>query len=159
TPDQLEATPGDVRPMESADVAYTDQGSIGFQRELTPTMVVSADYVYVGGHNLTRERNLNAPHNLANPEAPPFPDIARFPLLLTDATSQYHGMQLGVQKRYSNNFMFTASYTLSKVDEDAADFFSISEPNDQFNLAGEKGPGTHDQRHVFAFSAVYDLPA
>jgi hypothetical protein len=26
-------------------------------------------------------------------------------------------------------------------------------------LGAEKGDGTHDQRHVFAFSAVYDLPA
>lgn len=159
TPDQLEATPGDVRPMESGDVAYTDQASAGFQRELTPTTVINADYVYVGAHNLTRERNLNAPHNLANPEPPPFPDIGRFRLLLTNSTSTYHALQLGLQKRYSDKFMFTASYTLSKVEEDAADFFSISEPNDQFNLDGEHGPGTHDQRHVFAFSGIYDLPA
>ena len=159
TADQLEATPGDVRPMQSGDVAYSDQGSIGFQHELTPTFAVTADYVYVGGHNLTRERNLNAPRNLANPEAPPYPDFGRFRLLLTDATSSYNALQVGVQKRYSNNFMMTASYTLSKVEEDAADFFSISEPNDQFNLDAEHGPGTHDQRHVFAFSGVWDLPA
>ena len=158
SPAQLEATPGDVRPMQSADVAYSDQGSIGLQQEITPTLVLNADYVYVGGNALTRERNLNAPHNLVNPEAPPFPDIGRFRLLLTDATSSYNALQLGLQKRYSHNLMLSASYTLSKVTEDAADFFSISEPNDQFNLGGEKGPGTHDQRHVFAFSGVWDLP-
>lgn len=158
SPAQLEATPGDVRPMENANVAYSDQGSIGFQRELSSSLVVSADYVYVGGRNLTRERNLNAPHNLVNPEAPPFPDIGRFRLLLTDSKSTYNALQIGVQKRYSNNLMFTASYTLSHVTEDAADFFSISEPNDQFNLGAEKADGTHDQRHVFAFSGVWDLP-
>jgi len=159
TPDQLEATPGDVRPMQSADIAFTDQISIGFQQELGHDLVVNADYVYVRGQNLTRERNLNAPHNLVNPEAPPFPQNGSFRLLLADAGSWYNGLQLGVSKRYSNNLLFTASYTLSKTTEDAADFFSISEPNNQFDLGAEKGDGTHDQRHVFAFSAVYDLPA
>lgn len=159
TPDQLEATPGDVRPMQSADIAFTDQISIGFQHELGHDFVVNADYVYVRGQNLTRERNLNAPHDLVNPEAPPFPQYGRFRLLLADAGSWYNGLQLGVSKRYSNNLLFTASYTLSKTTEDAADFFSISEPNNQFDLGAEKGDGTHDQRHVFAFSAVYDLPA
>ena len=159
TPDQLEATPGDVRPMQSANVAFTDQISIGFQQELGKDFVVNADYVYVRGQDLTRERNLNAPRNLVNPEDPPFPQYGRFRLLLADAGSWYNGLQLGVSKRYSDNLLFTASYTLSKTTEDAADFFSISEPNDQFNLDAEKGDGTHDQRHVFAFSAVYDLPA
>ena len=159
TPDQLEATPGDVRPMQSADIAFTDQISIGFQHELGRDFVVNADYVYVRGQNLTRERNLNAPHNLVSPEDPPFPQYGRFRLLLADAGSWYNGFQLGVSKRYSNNLLFTASYTLSKTTEDAADFFSISEPNNQFDLGAEKGDGTHDQRHVFAFSAVYDLPA
>jgi hypothetical protein len=79
-------------------------------------------------------------------------------LLLTDAGSWYHALQTNVQKRFSDNLMFTVSYTLSKVTEEAADFFSVSEPNDQSNLDGEKGPGTHDQRHVFAFSGVYELP-
>jgi outer membrane receptor protein involved in Fe transport len=159
SPDQLEATPPDVRPMESADIAFTDQLSIGFQQELGRDFVVNADYVYVRGQNLTRERNLNSPRNLVNPEDPPFPQYGRFRLLLTDAGSWYHGLQLGVSKRYSNNLLFTASYTISKTTEDAADFFSISEPNNQFDLDAEKGDGTHDQRHVFAFSAVYDLPA
>ena len=158
-PSALSATPGDIRPMQSADVAFTDQASVGFQHELSRDFVVSADYVYVRGQNLTRERNLNAPRNLANPEDPPFPQFGRFRLLLTDAGSTYNALQFGVQKRYNDRFMFSTSYTLSKVTEDAADFFSISEPNDQFNLDAERGPGTHDQRHVFAFSGIYDLPA
>lgn len=149
----------DVRPMSSADVAFSDQVSIGFQRELATDLVVNADYVYVRGQHLTRERNLNAPQDLTDPNfSPPFPEFFRVRLLLTDAGSWYHALQTNVQKRFSDNLMFTASYTLSKVTEEAADFFSVSEPNDQSNLDGEKGPGTHDQRHVFAFSGVYELP-
>lgn len=157
-PSTLEATAPDVRPMQNGNVAFSDQISFGFQQELANDFAITADYVYVRGQDLTRERNLNAPLDLANPGNPAFPQFGRFRLLLADAGSWYNAMQLGVQKRYSNNLMFTGSYTLSKVTEDAADFFSISEPNDQANLAAEKGPGTHDQRHVFAFSGVYDLP-
>jgi outer membrane receptor protein involved in Fe transport len=158
-PFELLDIPADIRPMASADVAYTDQTSIGFQQELQKDFVVSVDYVYIHGNNLTRERNLNAPRNLVNPEDPPFPQFGRFRLLTTDAESWYHGLQIGMQKRYSRNFMFTASYTLSKAEDEASDFYIVAEPNDQFNPDAEKGPGPHDQRHVFAFSAIYDLPA
>lgn len=151
--------PSDIRPMQRADVAYTDQASIGLQQELQKDFVISADYVYIKGNNLTRERNLNAPRNLANPEDPPFPQFGRFRLLTTDAESWYHGLQIGAQKRYSRNFMFTASYTLSKAEDESSDFYSVAEPNDQSNPDAEKGYGPHDQRHVFAFSAIYDLPA
>jgi outer membrane receptor protein involved in Fe transport len=148
----------DVRPMSNGDVAFTDQASIGLQQELATDLVVSADYVYVRGQDLTRERNLNAPTNLIDPEPRPFPQYNRVRLLLTDAGSWYHALQTNVSKRFSNNLMLTASYTLSKVEEDAADFFSVSEPSNQADLGAEKGPGTHDQRHVFAFSGVYEMP-
>ncbi|MCI0602033.1 TonB-dependent receptor [bacterium] len=158
-PSLFEDTGFDIRPMESADVAFTDQISIGFQQELARDFVINADYVFVRGQNLTRERNLNAPLDIDDPNfTPPFPQYGRVRLLLTDAGSWYHALQLNLQKRLSNKFMFTTSYTLSKVEEDAGDFFSISEPNDQSNLDAEKGPGTHDQRHVFSFGGVYELP-
>src|SRR5262249_41881849 len=51
-PSTLEATSPDVRPMKSADVAYTDQISIGAQHEFSQDFAVSADYVYVRGQNL-----------------------------------------------------------------------------------------------------------
>ena len=148
----------DVRPMSNGDVAFTDQASIGLQQELASDLVISADYVYVRGQDLTRERNLNAPVNLVDPEPRPFPQYNRVRLLLTDAGSWYHALQTNLSKRFSNNLSLTASYTLSKVEEDAADFFSVSEPSNQADLGAEKGPGTHDQRHVFAFGGVYDMP-
>jgi Carboxypeptidase regulatory-like domain/TonB dependent receptor-like, beta-barrel len=161
-PSVYEDTGFDVRPMQSADVAFTDQFSIGIQRELAKDFVINADYVYVRGHNLTREQNLNAPktpQEILDPNfVPQFPQFGRVRLLLTNAGSWYHALQLNLQKRFANNFLFTTSYTLSKVTEDAADFFSISEPNDQANLGAEKGPGTHDQRHVFSFGGVFELP-
>ena len=157
----LLATPGDVRPMQAADIAYSDQVSIGLQKELSRDFAISADYVYMKGNNLTRERNLNAPAQFFDGERigpVPFPEFGRFRLLTTDGESWYNALQVGVQKRYSKNFMFTASYTLSKADDLSADFFSISEPNDQSNPDADKGPQVFDQRHLFAFSTIYDLP-
>lgn len=158
-PSLLTAGSPDVRPMQDASVAYSDQTSIGMQHEFGQNFVINADYVRVRGHDLTREHNLNAPHDLVNPEPPPFPQYRRFRLLTTDAQSWYNALQLNVQKRYSNNLLFTASYTYSKTEEDAPDFFFVSEPNNQFDLNAEKGPGLHDERHVFAVAGVYDLPS
>ena len=158
-PSSFEGGAFDVRPMNAADVAFTDQISIGLQQELWNDFVLNADYVYVRGNDLTRERNLNAPLDLTDPNfTPPFPEFNRVRLLLTDAKSWYHALQMNLQKRFSDSFMFTTSYTLSETTESAADFFSISEPNDQANLDAEEGPGTHDQRHVFSFGGFYDLP-
>lgn len=154
----LSATPGDIRPMAAADIAYTDQVSIGFQQEFGRNFAVSADYVYMKGNDLTRERNLNAPVDLVNPGDPPYPQYGRLRLLTTDGESWYNALQIGVQKRYSNNLMFTASYTYSEAEDTAADFYRIAEPNDQQDLDAERGPQAYDQRHLFAFSTIYDLP-
>jgi outer membrane receptor protein involved in Fe transport len=154
----LAATPGDIRPMLAADLAFTDQVSIGFQHQISNDFVINADYVYMKGNDLTREHNLNAPQDLVNPGDPPYPQYGRLRLLTTDGESWYSALQLSVQKRYSNNLMFTASYTLSKAEDNATDFYSIAEPNNQFDLDAEKGPQAFDQRHLFSFSAIYDLP-
>ncbi len=150
----LSATPGDIRPMQDGDIAYTDQVSIGFQKEFGRNFAVNADYVYMKGNDLTREQNLNAPQDLVNPGDPPFPEYGRFRLLTTDGESWYSALQVGVQKRYSNNLMFTASYTYSEAEDTAADFYRIAEPNNQFDLDAEKGPQAFDQRHLFAFSTI-----
>ena len=76
----LAATPGDIRPMESADIAFTDQVSIGFQQEISGDFVVNADYVYMKGNDLTREHNLNAPQNLADPGTTAISRIRTLPI-------------------------------------------------------------------------------
>jgi hypothetical protein len=85
----------------------------------------------------------------------------------------YRGLTLSLNKRFSNNYQFLVSYTLSKAEDNSTDFQSafIPETNglgrDPGNLEGlpvgfnpdlEKGPASHDQRHRFVVSGLYRFP-
>jgi hypothetical protein len=85
----------------------------------------------------------------------------------------YRGLTVSLNKRFSGNYQFLASYTLSKAEDNSTDFQSafIPETNglgrDTSNPNGlpvgfvpdvEKGPANHDQRHRLVLSGLYRLP-
>lgn len=77
------------------------------------------------------------------------------------AQSWYDAGYVNVRRRYARGLTFLANYTWAKNLSDAPDFrspmFESSIPQNNNDLAAEKGPGC-DVRHRFALSAVYDLP-
>jgi len=77
------------------------------------------------------------------------------------AQSWYDAGYINLRHRYSHGLTFLANYTWSKSLSDAPDFrspmFESTIPQDNSNLAAEKGPAC-DVRHRFALSAVYNLP-
>ena len=82
-------------------------------------------------------------------------------MLENSAQSWYDAGYINVRRRYTGGLTFLANYTWSKSLTDAPDFrspmFESSIPQNNSNLAAEKGPGC-DIRHRFALSAVYDIP-
>ncbi len=82
-------------------------------------------------------------------------------LLENSAQSWYNAGYANIRRRYSRGFTLLANYTWAKSLSDAPDFrspmFESAIPQDNNNLAAEKGPAC-DIRHRFALSAVYDLP-
>ncbi len=83
-------------------------------------------------------------------------------LLENSAQSWYNAGYANIRRRYARGFTLLANYTWAKSLSDAPDFrspmFESAIPQDNNNLAAEKGPAC-DIRHRFALSAVYDLPA
>jgi hypothetical protein len=74
---------------------------------------------------------------------------------LSDATSNYHGMQLYAAKR-KGDLLMTLSYTWSKVLTSASGF--NDNPEDAFNQRYNYGPATFDRRHIFASTYSYSVP-
>jgi hypothetical protein len=87
--------------------------------------------------------------------------------------SWYTGLALAVHKRFSGRSQFLLSYTLSKAEDTSTDFGSQfivqnngygRNPDDPsglplgFDPDSERGPATHDQRHRFVASGVYQFP-
>jgi hypothetical protein len=88
--------------------------------------------------------------------------VSTINVLENSAQSWYHAGYINVRRRYTAGLTFLANYTWSKNLTDAPDFrspmFEASIPQNNSNLAGEKGLGC-DVRHRFALSAVYEIPA
>src|SRR5262249_569174 len=88
--------------------------------------------------------------------------VSTINILENSAQSWYNAGYVNVRRRYTAGLTFLANYTWSKNLTDAPDFrstmFEASIPQNNANIAAEKGPGC-DVRHRFALSAVYELGA
>lgn len=75
------------------------------------------------------------------------------------AQSFYHSLQLTMEKRYSKNFMFLASYTLSKaIDDTSNNGIEDRALTPRFH-ARDRALSDFDARHKFVLSYIVDLPA
>jgi hypothetical protein len=88
--------------------------------------------------------------------------VSTINLLENSAQSWYDAGYVNVRRRYTHGLTFLANYTWAKDLSDAPDFrspmFEASIPQNNNDLAGERGPAC-DVRHRFAVSAVLDIPA
>jgi hypothetical protein len=154
------------------DIAYSENFSLGVQRELPRGFFVEATYVGNLGHHLIRQPDINAPSfkaltaNLpANGGANvninalrPYKGYNRILYRLSDANSSYHGLQLYATKR-KGNLELTASYTWSKALTDTSgngDNVDVGE--DPFNRHSNYGLATFDRRQIFVTTYDYQLP-
>jgi hypothetical protein len=80
-----------------------------------------------------------------------------------NGSSNYHGLQTQLTRRFSNGLMFQAAYTYSRtIDNSTADFFtSVLSPRraqDFQNSDAERSVSPLSRTHRFTLAAVYDLP-
>jgi hypothetical protein len=153
-------------------ISYSMNFSLGVQRELPRGFFVEATYVGNEGRHLIRQPDLNAAPfaalaaNAALPSAQrlsvnalrPYKGFTTISYRLSDANSNYNGMQLYAAKR-TGNLEFTASYTWSKVLTDTSgngDGLDVGE--DPFNRHYNYGPASFDRRHIFVATYDYQIP-
>ena len=77
---------------------------------------------------------------------------------LSDGNSTYNALKADLNKRFSGNFMFLASYTWSHTIDDSSDLQTllIAQNVKRFDL--EKASSLFDQRHRFVFSGALFSP-
>ncbi|MEK7753651.1 MAG: hypothetical protein AAB654_17135, partial [Acidobacteriota bacterium] len=148
--------------------------SLGVQQDLGFSTVLEASYVGSLGRHLMWGRNINAipkygrfgPAN-ADPTNPSvalpddffrpykgWSDLTRYEF---GATSNYHAMELSVQRRFRKNLMYGVAYTWSKVlgvtsgdRQGTSPYFSPR--------ARDYGPLSFDRRHNFVVNYLYEFP-
>jgi hypothetical protein len=156
--------------------SYMQQFNLSVQREVVPSLVLTAAYTGSRGVHLARKNNINqrTDWQIVNGQKffPPVqnpavlnPNFAAIRHIYWDANSNYHALQLRAEKRLSEGLSFQASYTWSKAIDDAStteSSFSNTPPGarlqDAFDTKAERGRAAFDIRHNFVAGATYELP-
>ncbi|HXH05080.1 MAG TPA: TonB-dependent receptor [Vicinamibacterales bacterium] len=144
----------------TARKTYIHRWSAGVQRSFGRIWVVTADYVGTRGKHLATLRNLNQPF----PETRqlPFPTVGPIEYRDDDGKSEYDGLELSFERRFSAGLGLRAAYTLSSAKDNAGEhLFSGGSPSFLQNARDRNswwGYSDWDTRHRFALNWIYELP-
>ena len=76
----------------------------------------------------------------------------------SNGSSNYHGLNVDLKKRFSHNMQFLASYTWAHSIDDSSDLQTLLLPQDNRNLPAERANSLFDQRHRLVLSGVINTP-
>ncbi|MGH9841060.1 MAG: carboxypeptidase regulatory-like domain-containing protein [Blastocatellia bacterium] len=157
--------------------AYINQWSLGIQRELAESLVFDISYLGSTGHKLPLPVNINqsllpSAQCVATPAAAGCSVNARRPFqgfgaitggfVSSAGNSNYHGLTLRIERRFTNGLSFLSSYAWSKSIDDGSGISTGSDSSaaaqDARNLRAERAVSDYDVGHRWVLSYVYDLP-
>ncbi len=71
--------------------------------------------------------------------------------------SNYHSLQVSLQKKFKGNSLINVAYTWSKnLTDSPGDRWNA--PQSTYDIAANYGPASYDRRHILTASFVYQLP-
>jgi hypothetical protein len=91
----------------------------------------------------------------------PFPQYSKvFNNIEGSGTTYYEGLQVQVEKRFTNGLSFLAGYTLSRLMDNTSSGFSSFTAGgvNKYNQKPEWGVSTSDEPNTFKASGTYELP-
>jgi hypothetical protein len=137
------------------------------QRQLSDHMVYDIAYIGSHGTNLAWRTDLNqVPEDKLGPNSAqfrPYPNFQSVTGITTDSVSNYHALQMGLTRRFSQGLQFNMNYTWSHMQstQDSSGWGSKQGSN-PWQVASDPdrnyGNSNFDIRHMFKAYAVYDLP-
>lgn len=137
----------------------TEQASVQVERAIGRTFALTVGYSHLRGHDIIMQRNVNVPTlaaseatargipNLGRPN-PEFGNISRYESI---GDSWFDGLTMALNTQRTTWGNLRVSYTLSRALDTAGNAF-FSSPQDNFDIAAEKGPSDNDQRHRLVVS-------
>lgn len=145
---------------------YFQQYNFDIQRELSGGILLQATYAGSLGRHLLITSLFNVipidvvrARGASSQAMRPYPDFGDVRGYRERQNSSYHSLQLSAEKRYSRGLSFLASYTFSKLIDEAEDNFNADMfPMDPYNTRLDKGLSLAHIPQRFVGSAVYDLP-
>ena len=128
------------------------QWNFALEQSIGSSQTVSLTYVGAIGRDLLR----------VNPLLNVNPNFQFVSITDNSATSDYHALQLKLQRRLSRGLQGLASYTFShSIDSSSTDAFAnyLNTPLSLANPNIDRGSSDFDIRHSFTAGVTYDLPS
>ena len=143
---------------------YTQRWSLGVQRELPATLFLDVSYVGSAGRKLFVTEDLNPINPATGVRFFPALGIRRY--RTSGANSDYHSLQLRVDKRLSRGMQVTASYTWSKLIDQISEIFATDSSNSslasvpafQGGLKLDRAVSDYHRQNRFVVSYVWEIP-
>lgn len=145
---------------------YTQQWNFNIQHGLTGNTVLEIGYSGSRALHMMRTQDINQP--LPSPAIAtgtsshitrPYKGWGIINHREQSYMSNYHGLQVGMNRNYAHGLMFQTAYTWSKAIDNAdfsAGIYGFV-PNTR-DSSGERGRANFDANHNFIGSAVWDVP-
>jgi hypothetical protein len=170
----LAARSAEVGAVNSVDPNFRPpeswQWNLTVSREVMKNTV--AEVSYVGNHGLHIWRLINGGYNAVLPQfraqvanGADANNFRRFGFANgvtrdeSTGDSNYHAMQVWIDRRFTNRLAFQTAYTWSHTISNVPTQSFISATTDVFNYDLDRGDADLDRRHALVFNAVYALPA
>jgi Carboxypeptidase regulatory-like domain len=155
-----------VRLAGNAVNPYSVQGHFGIDQQLGSDWNLSINYLVNHGVNLIRARQVNAIPDptmidaLGRPALSGRADPTRLAdfLFETAGNSIYHGLTVGIDKRFSRFYQIIGSYSFGKTISDTSDIVFEQGPQDPTNALDDRSLSSFDVRHRLSVAAVVDSP-
>jgi len=150
---------------------YAHQFTLGYVRELTPSLAVHADYVHMANKDMFLARNLNPSLRVDTSRTGAITRSDAFGVLGEPYSQQvwvmentgestYNALDLSLEKRYANKWSGRISYSLSKTDGTANDQADKNQyqVGTNLNLDQWRAPSNVDRRHILSIGAQAEIP-
>ena len=149
------------------DPPYTDQYSIGVDRELANNLGMSVTYVHKESSDQIGWRDVGGVYGTQTVTAPNGQPVTVYPLLNSASArrfvrtngdgffSKYNGLMLSLSRRLANRWAGNMNYTYSAAEGLQPTGTTGRDPNDLVLLAGRD---TIDRPHIFNLSGSYEIP-
>jgi len=143
---------------------YTQQWNLDIQRELPGSLVLTVAYVGTRGEKLFANQDFNGA--IGFDESGNYvrlnPNFNEIVVRSNAASSWYNAGQVQLERSFHRNFLLRASYTYSKLTDDASEVFTTTGGSSFPQILDcqkcDWGPSALDRRHRFVLSYVWALP-
>jgi hypothetical protein len=148
-------------------VPYTQQASIGYERQIGPSMAASVDYIHNDLKDLYLRADLNPGTRVSTARTAtvlrPNPNFTAAVLeIRNEGWSKSDSLQFSLVKRYSRGYQYRAAYTLSRTRAnvpspgviDTAD----TQVGDNLNLELAEARTSQDRPHVLSLTGAAEVP-